>query len=160
MVHTTLKTVADLISDLDHSERRLPHTGPGSEHNLRHMISRIATHALRYTRRNATFHAKFPGGLDFDMPWYDARQGIVNAWDLGRHPMFETRSRATIARWIEILAGENRNRSHKREPPMYKFYRAQPRSCDDPSITIAEVRDTLALKECADPGAIYLQVRL
>ena len=68
MVHTTLKTVADLINDIDRPQRTLPPTGPGSEHNLRHMISRIATHALRYTGRNATSHAKFPEGIDFEMP--------------------------------------------------------------------------------------------
>lgn len=155
VVHGVVQTVAELMEILDAHPGRF--TELGSPNYVMFLISRIFTHAMRYTGENCRFQGRFPDGCDFHMPWYDNLQGVVRAMDLGTHPMIAAGDPAQVTRWLSILAAENLRRIRcptRDKQPMYKFL-----VLDRGELTVVkDLRRELMRRR--DPSDIYMQVRV
>ena len=117
-VHMVGETVKELLPKLTQSWRT-----SREKAGARFEISRITTHAMRYTGDRERFECMFPHGTGFQMPWTDARKGLVKLGGLAQHPMIDCADDKDLAAWVEVLVLENRHKRAKHKEPIYKFWK-------------------------------------
>ena len=148
-VHLVEKTVKQFLEDLREATIKKEYLG-----NIRFHISRITTHTMRYTGRRERFEKMFPRGSGFQVPWTDAKKGMVKLEGLAKHPMINCEAPDDLSLWAEVLALENCHKRDKGKDPLYKFWKIGRGNGFVEVMTMPEIRYS------ATPGDYQIQVKV